>query len=73
MYIFIKTLTDQRRIKIIKLLKPGDEVISTNDLYGGTFRLFTQVFRAYGIKFHFVGMDQKGEIEKKINPICSRK
>ncbi|WKK66085.1 cystathionine gamma-synthase [Lutimonas zeaxanthinifaciens] len=53
---------------IIKLLKPGDEVISTNDLYGGTFRLFTQVFRAYGIKFHFVGMDQEGEIEKKINP-----
>ncbi|MCA0932900.1 cystathionine gamma-synthase [Lutimonas saemankumensis] len=53
---------------IIKLLNPGDEVISTNDLYGGTFRLFTKVFKTYGINFHFVGMDQKGEIEKKINP-----
>ena len=53
---------------IIKLLQPGDEVISTNDLYGGTFRLFTRIFQNYGIKFHFVGMDLEGEIEKKINP-----
>ncbi len=53
---------------VIKLLKPGDEVISTNDLYGGTYRLFTKVFAKYGIVFHFVGMGDVGEIEKKINP-----
>jgi len=41
---------------VMKLLKPGDEVISTNDLYGGTYRLFTKIFEPYGIKFHFVGM-----------------
>lgn len=41
---------------IIKLLKPGDEVISTNDLYGGSYRIFTKVFANYGIKFHFVNM-----------------
>lgn len=52
---------------VIKLLKPGDEVISTNDLYGGTYRLFTKVFAKYGIVFHFVGMGDVGEIEKKIN------
>ena len=46
---------------IIKLLSPGDEVISTNDLYGGTYRIFTKVFEQFGIKFHFTGM---GDIEK---------
>ena len=52
---------------IMKMLKPGDEVISTNDLYGGTFRLFTTIFETFGIKFHFVGMDDIGNIEKQIN------
>ena len=52
---------------IIKLLKPGDEVISTNDLYGGTYRLFTKIFSIYGIKFHFVGMQDPISIEKLIN------
>ncbi len=52
---------------VIKLLKPGDEVISTNDLYGGTFRLFTKIFQKYGIKFHFVGMENTDHIEKYIN------
>ena len=52
---------------VIKLLEPGDEVISTNDLYGGTFRLFSQVFKKFGIKFHFVGMDDAANIEKTIN------
>lgn len=42
---------------LLKLLKPGDEVISTNDLYGGSYRLFTTVFANYGIKFHFVNLD----------------
>ncbi len=52
---------------VIKLLEPGDEVISTNDLYGGTFRLFSTIFKKFGIKFHFVGMDDTGNIEKAIN------
>ena len=52
---------------VMKLLEPGDEVISTNDLYGGTFRLFNTIFKKFGIKFHFVGMDDTGNIEKAIN------
>jgi cystathionine beta-lyase len=52
---------------IIKLLKPGDEVISTNDLYGGTYRLFTKVFERFGVKFHFVGMENANSIENHIN------
>lgn len=52
---------------VMKLLEPGDEVISTNDLYGGTFRLFSTIFKKFGIKFHFVGMDDTGNIEKAIN------
>ena len=42
-----------------KLLSPGDEVVSTNDLYGGTYRLFTKIFAQYGIKFHFVDMSNE--------------
>jgi len=42
---------------ILKLLRPGDEVISTNDLYGGSYRLFKQVFEKYGIEFSFIGME----------------
>ena len=52
---------------VMKLLNPGDEVISTNDLYGGTYRLFTNIFEKFGIKFHFVGMSDVGAIEDKIN------
>jgi len=52
---------------IIKLLKPGDEVISTNDLYGGTYRIFNEIFEPFGIKFHFVGMDDTDIIESLIN------
>jgi len=52
---------------ILKLLKPGDEVISTNDLYGGTFRLFTKIFEGFGIKFHFIGMGEAQNIENYIN------
>lgn len=52
---------------VIKLLEPGDEVISTNDLYGGSYRLFTKVYEKFGIKFHFVGMDDISNIEDKIN------
>lgn len=52
---------------VIKLLQPGDEVISTNDLYGGTYRLFTSIFENFGIKFHFIGMQEASNIEKYIN------
>ncbi len=52
---------------LLKLLKPGDEVISTNDLYGGSFRLFTKVYEKYGIKFHFVDMTDLSRIEAAVN------
>ena len=52
---------------VLKLLKPGDEVISTNDLYGGTYRLFNGIFKNFGIKFHFVGLDDAQAIESHIN------
>ena len=51
---------------VIKMLQPGDEVISTNDLYGGTYRLFTTIFAKYGIKFHFVDMSNPTTIEQFI-------
>tara|TARA_B110000305_G_scaffold142034_1_gene158164 strand:- start:1570 stop:2709 length:1140 start_codon:yes stop_codon:yes gene_type:complete len=52
---------------VIKMLNPGDEVVSTNDLYGGTFRLFKTIFEKYGIKFHFVGMSVPSEVEAAVN------
>lgn len=52
---------------ILKLLKPGDEVLSTNDLYGGTYRLFTKIYEDFGIKFNFIGMDNAEVIEDYIN------
>lgn len=51
---------------VMKLLEPGDEVISTNDLYGGTFRLFSTIFKKFGINFHFVGMNDAESIEKYV-------
>ncbi|NER10179.1 cystathionine gamma-lyase [Muriicola jejuensis] len=51
---------------VIKLLSPGDEVISTNDLYGGSYRLFKKVFEKYGITFHFVGMTDLSKIAERI-------
>lgn len=51
---------------VIKLFKPGDEIISTNDLYGGSYRLFTQIFEGLGIKFKFIGMDDASNIEDHI-------
>ncbi len=52
---------------IIKTLSPGDEVISTNDLYGGSYRMFKHVFSKYGIKFHFISMADSSEIERYAN------
>ena len=48
---------------VLKLLRPGDEVISTNDLYGGSYRLFSQIYANFGIKFHFIGMKNAENIE----------
>ena len=52
---------------IIKLLVPGDEVISTNDLYGGSYRIFTKIFQNYGIKFHFTDMSDLSKVEALVN------
>jgi cystathionine beta-lyase/cystathionine gamma-synthase len=51
---------------VIKLLKPGDEVIAGNDMYGGTYRLFTKVFEKFGIRFHYIDMHDAGNIKKYI-------
>jgi cystathionine beta-lyase len=51
----------------IKMLNPGDEVISTNDLYGGSYRIFKSIFEKYGIKFHFVDMQNLENIKSAIN------
>jgi cystathionine beta-lyase len=48
---------------VMKLLNPGDEVIASNDLYGGTYRIFTKVFERYGIKFQFINMQDAQNIK----------
>jgi cystathionine beta-lyase len=53
---------------VMKLLHPGDEVIATNDLYGGTYRIFTKVFERYGIKFTFIDMADAKNIEAHVTP-----
>ncbi len=53
---------------VIKLLSPGDEVIATNDLYGGSYRIFTKIFQNYGIKFQFVPMHDATSVEAYITP-----
>ena len=53
---------------IIKSLRPGDHVLSTNDLYGGTFRLFKKVFEPFGLTFTFVDMRSMDEVKKAIKP-----
>ena len=52
---------------VIKLLNPGDEVIVSSDLYGGTYRIFTKVFARYGVKFHFIGMQDAQSIRNYVN------
>ena len=51
----------------MKLLNPGDEVVATNDLYGGSYRIFTTVFKRMGIKFTFVDMSDLNSVESAIN------
>jgi len=52
---------------VIKLLKPGDEVIAGNDMYGGTYRLFSKVFDKFGIRFHYIDMHDAGNVGKYLN------
>lgn len=52
---------------VLKLLEPGDEVIAGDDMYGGTYRLFTKVFEKYGILFKFIDMQNPAELEKSIS------
>src|SRR5258706_10180641 len=52
---------------VIKLLQPGDEVIAANDMYGGTYRLFSKVFEKFGIKFHYVNMTGLENIKNAMN------
>ena len=52
---------------VIKLLQPGDEVIAAADMYGGTYRLFTKVFTKFGIKFHYVNMQNAENIREYVN------
>ena len=52
---------------VLKLLNPGDEVIATDDLYGGSYRIMTKVFGKYGIKFHFAGIGDIDKLDALIN------
>jgi len=52
---------------VIKLLRPGDEVVTGNDLYGGSYRMFTKVFEPFGIKFHFIDLTDAENINNYIN------
>jgi cystathionine beta-lyase/cystathionine gamma-synthase len=53
---------------VIKLLNPGDEVICANDMYGGTYRLFTKIFEKYGIKFIYVDTTDVKNIQIAVTP-----
>lgn len=52
---------------VLKMLNPGDEVIAFDDLYGGSYRMFTRIYEKYGLKFHFVDMTNPENISAKIN------
>lgn len=48
---------------LLKLFQPGDEIVATNDLYGGTYRIFTKVFEGFGLKFRFVDLSDASQME----------
>lgn len=52
---------------VIKLLKPGDEVITSNDLYGGSYRMFKRIYEKFGIKFHFIDLTDAANAAKYVN------
>ena len=53
---------------ILKMFNPGDEIVSTNDLYGGTYRIFTKIYERYGLKFKFVDMKDLEAVKSAISP-----
>lgn len=53
---------------VMKMLRPGDHVVTTNDLYGGSYRLFTAIFQPFGIEFSFVDMTKLDEVENAVRP-----
>ena len=53
---------------ILKLFKPGDEIISTHDLYGGSYRLFNKIYKKYGLNFIFEDLKDLEKVEKLITP-----
>jgi cystathionine beta-lyase/cystathionine gamma-synthase len=53
---------------VLKLLQPGDEVIASHDMYGGTYRLFTKIYEKFGIRFHYVNMHDAAAIQPYITP-----
>lgn len=52
---------------VVKLLKPGDEVITGDDIYGGSYRMFSKIYEAFGIKFHYINLYDAQNIENYIN------
>ena len=53
---------------VIKLLSPGDEVIAANDMYGGTYRLFSKIFAKFGIKFIYVDTTNVANVQAVVSP-----
>lgn len=53
---------------ILKMFRPGDHIIASNDLYGGSYRLFTSVFEPYGIEFSFIDMTDLSLVEEAVKP-----
>jgi cystathionine beta-lyase/cystathionine gamma-synthase len=51
---------------VLKLLNPGDEIVSTNDLYGGSYRLMTAVYERYGIKSHFINLKDHDSLREHL-------
>lgn len=54
---------------ILKLFKPGDEIVASNDLYGGTYRIMVRVFQEFGLKFKFVDLSNPANLEASITPM----
>ncbi|WP_262890127.1 cystathionine gamma-synthase [Moheibacter lacus] len=52
---------------VMKTLNPGDEIIAMDDLYGGSYRMFTRIYAKYGLNFHFVDMTNPQNVLEKIN------
>jgi cystathionine beta-lyase/cystathionine gamma-synthase len=53
---------------ILRLLKPGDHLLASNDVYGGTFRIFTKVYEQYGLRFSFVEMGDLSAVRAALRP-----